>query len=124
MDAEQAKPTQAHPIGTPQNYDLASHVALPAQTKQAEQKALVFGLLDCISHCKLISHIRLLLLVVVVIVFECSNPSPCFTEKETEAQRILTTFLRPRSLLVMGWDSARSPDCPSAPEKGFVRPIP
>lgn len=33
MDAEQAKPTQAHPIGTPQNYDLASHVALPAQSR-------------------------------------------------------------------------------------------
>lgn len=121
MDAGQAKPTRAHPVGIPQNYDLASHVALPAQTKQAEQKALVYGLLDYISHCKLISHIRLLL---VVVVFECSNPSPCFTEKETEAQRILATFLRPHSLVVTGWDSARSPDYLSAPEKGFIRPIP
>lgn len=122
MNAGQAKPTRAHPIGTPQNYDLASHIALPAQAKQAEQKVLVFGLLNYISHCKLISHIRLL--VVVVVFFECSNPSPCFAEKKTEAQRILATFLRPHSLVVIGWDSARSPDCLSAPEKGFVRPIP
>ena len=63
MAAGQAKPLGAHPTGTPQDYDLASYVALPAQTEHAEQRTLAFGLLDCISHCKLISHIWLLLLL-------------------------------------------------------------
>ena len=32
MDVEQAKPTGTQPMGIPLDYDLASHVALPAQS--------------------------------------------------------------------------------------------
>lgn len=67
-------------LDTSQDYDLASHVALSAQAKHADQRALALGLLDYITV--LISHMRSSLFSL----FSSSGPSPHFTDEETDAR--------------------------------------
>lgn len=107
MDAGPPKPTGAQP-GNATGPWLGLCVASPAQSllKRADRQHWHSGhLIVLLTHSKLISHIRLVLLF-----FSSSNSSAHFADEEAETQGALAAFLRPCSLGAVKWDSARSPD--------------
>lgn len=95
--------------GTPPDHGLAFvllHLHRACSREQTDRQHWHSGhLIVLLTHSKLISHIRLVLLF-----FSSSNSSAHFADEEAETQGALAAFLRPCSLGAVKWDSARSPD--------------